>query len=411
MSSQDIKQFLFEQTGIAENQWKRLSKHKNAEGLEVRVFQARGTTVHTVENKDGTISIIDNPASDKANYFASESNNSSEINKNSESNKDNKKALSLIKKYYKEEVEPDEDKPGFSLIPQHFSFCFLEDSNEDHSEAIIEAAQAGNAQVAVTGFNLFFMPTFKSPEEVIHLERLLQPFLPEFMGEVQEATFCVCPDTMATYDEERLRAIKDGSIPSISYARLVATLEKAGFTYDKANCMLAPLGGSQGAMPFEEEQSNEFPDFCLLKVNNPNYRHNPNYCSEYLSAIILDTKKTRASQEKLLNKTLKKYMPVSLGRLMNSMLPYTNLIQLTKKGYRVVELFDTDLQNIYDILTEAGWKENHALGSVEAAKAWTVEEWAVSPMAPSTIKTSEVSPTESCITYEIWQKIDKKPKP
>ena len=59
--------------------------------------------------------------------------------------------------------------------------------------------------------------------------------------------------TQGIYDDERLKSIKDGSIPNVSYDRFVATLEASGFDYDASTCMLAKLGGSQGAEPLAVE--------------------------------------------------------------------------------------------------------------------------------------------------------------
>lgn len=59
MSTEKVKQFLFEQTGIAQSNWKRISKHKSDDGSEVRIFQDKvsGKTLETIENKDGHISM------------------------------------------------------------------------------------------------------------------------------------------------------------------------------------------------------------------------------------------------------------------------------------------------------------------------------------------------------------------
>ena len=48
------------------------------------------------------------------------------------------------------------------------------------------------------------------------------------------------------YDDERIEEIKNGTFPNVPYNRLVATLENAGFTYHKKQCMLAKLSGVQG---------------------------------------------------------------------------------------------------------------------------------------------------------------------
>jgi hypothetical protein len=398
MATEDIKDFLFQQTGIPQSQWKRLSKQKSFDG-EVRVFQAKsnGMTLETFEDKDGVISILDD-SNDKIKVTGTQIDVSA-VN--------NKKAQALIKKYYLNGTVPDEDKPGFAQIPNNFKFCFLEDSNPDHSETLEEAAKAGDRQVAVTGFTVFFSPTFHASEDTNHLGPLLEPFLPYFLTEVEEMAFAVHAETVHTYDEERIEGLKDGTIPSIPYDRLIATLEKAGFTYEAKKCMLASLGGSQGAAPFEEEKVNEKASFCLVAVINPKHKDDPTYYAPYITALVVDTPKktSREQKENLVRKTLKKYGCFYPGRLMNGMLPHIELIQLGKKK-STGNLDEKNWEEIYNILTEAGWEENTDLASLENAKKWTLEQWAVTPMKKDPfiqLAPSSVSDHESAISYYVWK--------
>ena len=61
MSTQDIKQFLFEKTGVVASNWKRISKSKNSNGDSVRIFEdkSNGNQVATIETQDGSISMSD----------------------------------------------------------------------------------------------------------------------------------------------------------------------------------------------------------------------------------------------------------------------------------------------------------------------------------------------------------------
>jgi hypothetical protein len=238
MASQDIKDFLFEQTGVPAAQWKRLSKKKTPEG-EVRMFENKaGTQVETLESSDGLLSIMGNDTATKQ--------ISPEV---SELKNNLKKAKKLVSKYFEEDTVPEANNPGYSSIPALFKFSFMEDANPDHSEHLEMAAQAGDKSVAVTGFNIFITSKAFQEYSCVHLSELLSSFLPTFLDETEESSFCIHSETQGIYDDERLDGIKNGSIPNIPYDRLIATMEAAGFEYDPSTCMLASLGGSQGAKP------------------------------------------------------------------------------------------------------------------------------------------------------------------
>jgi len=228
MATENVKDYLYEQTGIAQSQWKRISKSKNQDGSENRIFQDKssGRTIQTVETKDGTISIIEN---------------NDEVEKNNKPVVDSKAVIKLIKKVLEQEKELTGKEPGYNEIPKYFDFCFLEDANPDHSEAMEDAANSLDPKVAVTSFNIFFTPKFKTESGCMHLSEVLQPFLPDFLGETEEQSFTVHPKTMNIYDNKRIDGIKNGTIPYIPYDVLVATLEQAGFNYNIKNCMLGKL--------------------------------------------------------------------------------------------------------------------------------------------------------------------------
>lgn len=59
MTTQDIKDYLFKQTGVAQSQWIRISKNKLPSGEYLRVFKdkASGKEIETLQAVDGTISI------------------------------------------------------------------------------------------------------------------------------------------------------------------------------------------------------------------------------------------------------------------------------------------------------------------------------------------------------------------
>jgi hypothetical protein len=227
MATDNVKDYLFEQTGIAQSNWKRISKKKNSDGSETRIFEDKssGKILETIEFKNGVISI-------------EESSNES-LKKTSDTNE----TLKIIKKYYKSEG-CSEVNNKYRDIPTYFKFCFLEDANVDQPTAIEEAAKALDPNVTVAGFNLFFMPTFKSTES-IHLGPLLKPFLPSFLGETEECTFTIHPEVMHVYDDDRIEQIQNGTFPNVPYNLLIDTLESLGFVYYKQKCMLASLRTSQ----------------------------------------------------------------------------------------------------------------------------------------------------------------------
>jgi hypothetical protein len=270
-----------------------------------------------------------------------------------------KKALKIIKKFLNSDGDEElsEDDLANEDIPKHFKFCFLEDANVDHPTAIEEAANALDPKVAVTGFNIFFNTKFDSDCGANHLGPLLDSFLPDFLRETEEWSFAVHPEFMSIYDEERIDGIKNGSIPHVPYDSLVATLEKAGFTYEIENCMLGKLGGSQCAQPLEvaEPPKGEL-KFCIVAVKDQSYNalydRSKNKDCDHITAILVDVDKDRDNKEKLINKSLKKYSCVYPGRIMNGMLPYIELVQLIKKGQGSGKTNNDDRQAIYDALIE-----------------------------------------------------------
>lgn len=399
MATENVKDYLFEQTGIAQSQWKRISKSKNQDGSENRIFQDKssGRTIQTVEAKDGIISIVEN---------------NNEVEKNNKPIIDSKAVIKLIKKVLEQEKELTGKELGYNEIPKYFNFCFLEDANPDHSEAMKDAANSLDPKIAVTSFNIFFTPKFKNESSCMHLSQVLQSFLPDFLRETEEQSFAVHPKTMSIYDEDRLNGLKNGNIPYIPYDALVATLEKAGFTYDIKDCMLGKLGGSQGAEALEAEvPPKENLKFCLVAVKDQSYHPNSdrskNKDCDHITAVLVDVDKNRDNKEKLINKALKKYQCTYSGRIMNGMLPHIELVQLIKKKAILKATNNEDRQAIYDELIALGWQYDSSLANLENAKKWTLEKWAVTPMEKSPFITLHsqplISDSASDIQYYIWE--------
>jgi hypothetical protein len=112
-------------------------------------------------------------------------------------------------------------------------------------------------------------------------------------------------------------------------------------------------------------------------------------------------------------KTLKKYGCFYPGRLMHGMLPHIELIQLGKRK-STGHLDEKNWEEIYNILTEAGWKEDLTLASLENAQKWTLEQWAVTPMKKDPfiqLSPSSVSDYESAISYYVWKPTKPNVKP
>lgn len=61
MTTENVKKVLFEQTGIAASNWKRISKSKSADGTQTRLFQdsVSKKIMQTNEDKNGVISVAD----------------------------------------------------------------------------------------------------------------------------------------------------------------------------------------------------------------------------------------------------------------------------------------------------------------------------------------------------------------
>lgn len=239
-ASDDIKDFLAEQTGIPAKNWKRLSKAKGTGGETIREFEARsaGALATVVEAADGTLSI---PRSNLASLSSQGS--------------------------------PKTAAAGWS-------FCFLEDANPDHSGEMEDLLVHGTADSAVTGFCIFFSD---GSGDCCHATDAIGSLLPEWLGEVEEGSFAVHPEHFCVYDEERLEALASGEIPTVTYADAVRSLVDAGFTYDAENCMLAPLAGRsspkgavngsvQGsAEPAAKATAGTAPRFCIALLEDPSW--------------------------------------------------------------------------------------------------------------------------------------------
>lgn len=235
MATQDVKDYLFAQTGIVQSQWKRLSKHKGEDGAEIRIFEDRvsGQIVQTIQTKDGSLSLGEITVTSEK-FNANTNSNSATV-----STKEIKKALKLINRFLEEGEVPKTTSPGFTHIPACFSFSFY--GNDDHDVESIAKEQNDNPSMSVAGFNVFF--ALKDDEEGMceHLGELLQPFLPDYLTEIQEATFVIHQEVMSIYDEDRVLGLKDGTVPQVAYNDVVALLDSKGFTYDKSMCPLAFL--------------------------------------------------------------------------------------------------------------------------------------------------------------------------
>lgn len=414
MASQDMKDFLFKQTGVAQAQWKRVSKSKTPEGSEVRIFEDKssGNQIHTIETTDGTMRILQP-------HEVKELSTTNPPNANTNAT-DKKKAKKLITCYFEEGKVPLTTQAGWAYIPQWFNFSFY--GNEDHD--MNEVAKLGNAKSSVAGFTVFF--SLKNDENGMceHLQGLLSDFLPICMKEIQEASFVIYPEVMHIYDKEREQGLKDGTVPTVPYDAFVALLESKGFTYDKSLCPLACLGGSQGANAFvEPEPEKKTHQFCLIKVHNPNFDPNDKILiarhpdSQFITALTLDTTSlNREKAEKLISNTLKKYSVCMPGRLINGMLPHMELFQLTNRKNGSADLSETQRQEIYEMLLQAGWVENTTLMDTEHQQAWTYEDWAIKPFPKShfgavVISQSKVSEHEKNITFEIHSSNKKGHKP
>jgi hypothetical protein len=229
MATKDIKEYLFEQTGISQSNWKRLLKRKGEHGAQIRLFEDKdsGKIIQTIEELDGTISI--------------EEVKPEELHtKLSVSATDTKKAQKLVQNYIEEGIVPNKTQAGFSAIPSCFNFSFY--GNVDHD--LDEVAQEENPEASVAGFAVFF--SLKDNEEGMceHFTDLLSSFLPSYMEEMEECSFVIHPEIMNIYDDERIQALAAGTIPHLPYHAFIALLEDKGFTYDTGLCPLACLGGS-----------------------------------------------------------------------------------------------------------------------------------------------------------------------
>lgn len=385
MATEDIKHFLEQQTNIPEKQWKRIAKSKNTNGDEIRIFEDKisGKIVHTIEKKDGSISIV---APDENNEQV---NNKSEPSVNTFSSSQLRAAKKLIQQFLEEGKEPEEKRSGFSAIPSFFNFSFLEDANCDWTKKLKEMSASHNPNISVAGLNIFISLKDSSLSEssCVHLQPLLYQFLPNFLNETEEATFSIEKDS------------------PIAYNQFVATLEQKGFSYEKKHCALANLGGSQGASPLVPPNLDDIkPQFSLLAIKQVSWEDPNPIQFDLLTGLVIEhpSLKTRKQKEKFINNTLKKYICHYPGRLSNGNIPQLNIVQLIKKSSVLIKTDANDRLTIFNLLIKEGWKLDLTLATLDKVKDWDCEDWTLEPFSNQTEYHNYLA-TRKDIAYFIWQ--------
>jgi hypothetical protein len=138
MATEDVKNFLVENTGIPKSNWKRLSKHKSDDGSEIRMFQDKvsGKVLKTIEDKNGKISISDSavvPTKSKiVGYYQFD---------------DEQFSVALVtKEFWKENQCLDDSGSQEEYVPEHFfelTDAIYEHDFDTHEEACAALEKAG----------------------------------------------------------------------------------------------------------------------------------------------------------------------------------------------------------------------------------------------------------------------------
>lgn len=197
ITTDDCKKFLLNTfNDSTEKQWKRISKTKNNNGLWLRTF--------TNSEKNITCTLLEN------NEYLSLVNH---FNSN-----DLKSTQQLIDQFFEDYQPPNPNQPGYTLIPQMFSFAFLEDANCD-CEDINKYKKTNDPQIDVNNLSIFFI----HERCTHHISPLISDFIPSFMTEDEESTFFI-------QDKNK-----------VPLNQILNFLQEKGFTYKKNKCIFSHL--------------------------------------------------------------------------------------------------------------------------------------------------------------------------
>lgn len=231
MSTETCKIFLDEKLGV--QGWKRISKKKDAQKNELRVFESKDKQkkVLVIETPSGELSIVDMNTVDSftLGHIKATENYNEEMRKS-------------FHNFLKTGELPKGNEPWFSQIPSMFEYSFQEGMCCDHEGVLENIKETKNLYTVITGLGIFISPKsqFRS-DSVYHIENFIKPFLPSFISEVQEMCFAIYPQYMTIYDDERLENIKNGSIPTLTLNDLFSYMKEKGFEYNKKSCELGGI--------------------------------------------------------------------------------------------------------------------------------------------------------------------------
>lgn len=210
MSTEHVKKFLEEETGIPAKKWSRISKSKLPDGSHLRIFMNKlnGETKAVREDKYGALMF---------HHGEKISNSIDSIKGMAKEERDS--AIQLIHNFANNGTLPSKKDVGYAIIPSLFKFSFMEDANDDHIDEIEELLDNGNYSNSVIGINLFITPIDDvGIDSCLHYGPLLKHYISFKHSEIQEATFEI--------EEE------------VSFQDVFEALKFKGFTYDIGVCML-----------------------------------------------------------------------------------------------------------------------------------------------------------------------------
>lgn len=234
ITTEDCKQFILENC-TKENMithiddWKRIKKYKNEEGLVERQFQHPQHGILTLVEKNGALEVVNSEEKDNKHILPFKKFSAQEL----------KEAKQLVEDYYENDTVPVASQPGYLAIPNMYSFCFLEDSNIDLPEVIEDINKGKDVHGLVTGLNVFFVNHYSSDYNCIHCENILKDFLPEFLEETEEANFSIYSEYSMVYGEDRKDV--ENTMPQIKLLEFIQDMTQRGFHYDKSQCAFGNL--------------------------------------------------------------------------------------------------------------------------------------------------------------------------
>lgn len=215
-----------------EDQWKRVRKYKNEEGLWLRDFVHESLGEFTVIEEEGILrmKVEEKEVVVKPSVFSFRKFDDNE----------SQKAKELVTKFaYPEAPDynpslPTPSDEGFRAIPNHISYSFLGFKEYDGFNSLV--VENKNIDIPADGLIMVMRPAFGDFDGC--LQELVKPFLPPYISEDSELHFDIAPYYFG--EKKDIRSI-------------VELLAAKGFVYNPENCIFSEVLSEFTFEPTDED--------------------------------------------------------------------------------------------------------------------------------------------------------------